>query len=73
VFPATREQRCWVHKTVNVLDAMPKSAQPGAKKAIRDVHYAEERDHAEVKELPAFFDLLRTRPARRTPRRRVRR
>lgn len=31
VFPETREQRCWVHRTVNVLDAMPKSAQPGAK------------------------------------------
>ncbi|MFI6361049.1 IS256 family transposase [Streptomyces sp. NPDC050743] len=47
VFPETREQRCWVHKTANVLDAMPKSAQPGAKKAIQDIYNAEDRDHAE--------------------------
>ncbi|WP_405147344.1 IS256 family transposase [Sphaerisporangium sp. NBC_01403] len=46
VFPETREQRCWVHKTANVLDSMPKSAQPGAKKAIQDIYNAEDRDHA---------------------------
>ncbi|MFD8463476.1 IS256 family transposase, partial [Streptomyces antimycoticus] len=48
VFPDTREQRCWVHKTANVLDSMPKSAQPGAKKAIQDIYNAEDRDHAEA-------------------------
>jgi len=48
VFPETREQRCWVHKTANVLDAMPKSAQPGAKKAIQDIYNAEDRDHADA-------------------------
>ncbi len=48
VFPETREQRCWVHKTANVLDSMPKSAQPGAKKAIHDIYNAEDRDHAEA-------------------------
>ncbi|MER7195498.1 IS256 family transposase [Streptomyces flaveolus] len=48
VFPQTREQRCWVHKTANVLDSMPKSAQPGAKKAIQDIYNAEDRDHAEA-------------------------
>jgi hypothetical protein len=32
----------------NVLDSMPKSAQPGAKKAIQDIYNAEDRDHAEV-------------------------
>ncbi|GGX56502.1 hypothetical protein GCM10010341_91280 [Streptomyces noursei] len=47
VYPDTREQRCWVHKTANVLDAMPKSAQPAAKKAIQDICNAEDRDHAE--------------------------
>lgn len=47
VFPDTREQRCWVHKTANVLDAMPKSAQPSAKKAIQDIYNAEDREHAE--------------------------
>ncbi|MFF3968076.1 IS256 family transposase [Streptomyces griseorubiginosus] len=48
VFPETREQRCWVHKTANVLDSLPKSAQPGAKKAIQDIYNAEDRDHAEA-------------------------
>jgi transposase-like protein len=44
VFPATREQRCWGHETANVLDSMPKSAQPGAKKAIQGIYNAEDRD-----------------------------
>ncbi|WP_329316970.1 MULTISPECIES: IS256 family transposase [unclassified Streptomyces] len=47
VFPETREQRCWVHKTANILDSMPKSAQPAAKKALQDVYNAEDREHAE--------------------------
>ena len=47
VFPDTREQRCWVHNTANVLDALPKSAQPSAKKAIQDIYNAEDREHAE--------------------------
>jgi len=37
-FPATREQRCWVHKTANVLDKMPKSVQPDAKKLIHEMY-----------------------------------
>jgi transposase-like protein len=32
VFPQTREQRCWFHKIANVLNALPKSAQPGARR-----------------------------------------
>ncbi|MDQ1065047.1 IS256 family transposase [Streptomyces canus] len=47
VFPDTREQRCWVHKTANVPDAMPKSAQPAAQRAIQDIYNAEDREHAE--------------------------
>jgi putative transposase len=34
VFPATREQRCWVHKTANALDALPKRLW----KRIRELH-----------------------------------
>jgi transposase-like protein len=34
VFTDTREQRCWFHKIANVLVALPKSAHPGAKKAV---------------------------------------
>ena len=46
VFPATREQRCWFHKIANVLGAMPKSAHPGAKKALAEIWNAEDRRHA---------------------------
>jgi transposase-like protein len=48
VFPETREQRCWVHKTARALDAMPKSARPGAKKAIQDIYSAEDKQHAQA-------------------------
>ncbi len=47
VFPATREQRCWFHKIANVLNALPKSAQPGAKAALAEIWNAEDREHAE--------------------------
>ncbi|MDQ1033413.1 putative transposase [Streptomyces umbrinus] len=40
VFPTTRHQRCWVHKTANCLDALPKPAQPAAKRAIQDIYNA---------------------------------
>ena len=46
VFPETREQRCWFHKIANVLGALPKSAHPGAKKALAEIWNAEDRDHA---------------------------
>jgi len=46
VFPQTREQRCWWHKIGNVLAALPKSAQPGAKKALAEIYAAEDVDHA---------------------------
>jgi putative transposase len=46
VFPETKEQRCWFHKIANVLAAMPKSAHPGAKKALAEIWNAEDRDHA---------------------------
>ncbi len=53
VFPATRHQRCWVHKTANVASALPKSAQPSAKKALQEIYNAEDRDHA-LKAITAF-------------------
>jgi transposase-like protein len=46
VFPATREQRCWFHKIANVLGALPKSAHPGAKKALAEIWNAEDKQHA---------------------------
>jgi len=55
VFPDTAEQRCWWHKTGNVLAALPKSAQPGAKKALAEIYNAEDKDHA-VAAAKAFAD-----------------
>jgi len=46
VFPDTREQRCWFHKIANVLNALPKSAQPGAKAALAEIWNAEDKEHA---------------------------
>ena len=46
VFPQTREQRCWFHKIANVLGALPKSAHPGAKKALAEIWNAEDQRHA---------------------------
>jgi transposase-like protein len=46
VFPETREQRCWVHKTANVLNKMPKSVQPKAKADVHEIWQAETREMA---------------------------
>lgn len=46
VFPETREQRCWVHKTANVLNKLPKSVQPKAKADLHEIWMAETREDA---------------------------
>ena len=48
VWPATRDQRCWVHKTANVLNKLPKSQQPKAKRALQEIWMAETRKDAET-------------------------
>jgi transposase-like protein len=48
VFPQTRTQRCWFHKIATVLSALPKSAHPGAKKALAEIWSAEDKKHAEA-------------------------
>ena len=48
VWPATRHQRCTVHKTANILDKMPKSVQPAAKADLREVWMAPDRSTAET-------------------------
>ena len=48
VFPATREQRCWVHKTANVLNKLPKSQHTKAKRALQAIWMAETRAEAET-------------------------
>ena len=46
IFPETKEQRCWVHKTANVLNSMPKSVQPKAKGDLHEIWQAETRENA---------------------------
>jgi putative transposase len=46
VFPQTKAQRCWVHKVANVLSALPKSAQPTARRMLAEIRDAEDREHA---------------------------
>jgi putative transposase len=46
VYPTTREQRCWVHKTANVLDNLPKRLQPEAKEKLHAIWMAPTRDDA---------------------------
>ena len=53
-FPNTRLQRCWVHKTANILDKMPKSVQPHAKKLIHEMYMAPKRKDA----LKAYDEFL---------------
>ncbi len=48
VFPTTREQRCWLHKTMNVLNALPKSVQAKAKAHLHDIWQAETKAEANV-------------------------
>jgi len=46
VYPESRWQRCWVHKTANILDKMPKKVQPGAKTMIHDIYMASTKEDA---------------------------
>lgn len=56
VYPDTRQQRCWLHKTMNVLNAVPKSIQPKVKQALHEIWQAETRDDAQQ----AFDLFIRT-------------
>jgi putative transposase len=47
-WPGTRHQRCWVHKTANVLSKVPKSIHPAVKSDLRDIWQAETRVEAEA-------------------------
>jgi len=46
VFPVTRQQRCWVHKTANILDKFPKSMRSKVKSQIHDMYMAESKEAA---------------------------
>ena len=53
IHPATRQQRCWMRKTGNVLNCLPKLTQPKARKMLHDIWLAETREDAQ-----AAFDLF---------------
>ena len=53
IYPKTRQQRCWMHKVMNVLNCLPKSAQPKAKQALHAIWQAETKADAEK-----AFDLF---------------
>ena len=58
VWPKTREQRCWVHKTANVLAKLPKSQHPKAKRALHEIWMAETKAAAEAA-FGTFIDAYR--------------
>ena len=48
IYPECKHQRCWVHKTANVLNKIPKSTQPKVKQAMYDIWMAETKKEAEI-------------------------
>jgi putative transposase len=56
VFPSTQSQRCWVHKTANVLNLLPKSQQSQAKSALHEIYLAPSKDEADK----AFERFIKT-------------
>ena len=56
VYPEVREQRCWVHKTANILDKMPKSVQTRAKAKIHEMYFSSTKRQA-LAAYDRFLDL----------------
>jgi len=59
VFPSTRQQRCWVHKTINVLDKLPKGEQAAAKAMLHEIWMASTRAGA-IKAFERFIEVYGT-------------
>ena len=66
VFPTTKHQRCWVHKTANVLNKLPKTLHAPAKRALHEIRMTDSKDNAkkavacvedDQDELLAFYDF----------------
>ncbi len=47
IYPGCKEQRCWNHKVINVLDCVPKTKQPAVREELRALMYAESREECE--------------------------
>ncbi len=65
VFPSTAQQRCWVHKTLNVLDKLPKSEQPAAKRMLHEIWMSAKREDA-IKAFDRFIEVYGTKWPRAT-------
>jgi len=65
VFPATRQQRCWVHKTLNVLDKLPKGEQPAAKSMLHEIWMAATRADA-IRAFDRFIEVYQAKWPRAT-------
>jgi len=65
VFPSTRQQRCWVHKTLNVLDKLPKGEQPAAKAMLHEIWMSAKREDA-IKTFDRFIEVYRVKWPRAT-------
>jgi len=63
VFPKTKHQRCWVHKTANVLNKLPKMIQPKVKQALHEIWMAPTR-----KDAYKAFDIALTTYSSKYPR-----
>jgi len=56
VFPSTKHQRCWVHKTMNVLDKLPRREQPAAKAMLHEIWMSATREDA-IKAFDRFIEV----------------
>lgn len=65
VFPTTKRQHCWVHKTANILDKMPKAIQPKAKSLIHEMYMAETEEDA-LKAYDHFLSVYGSKYSRAT-------
>lgn len=64
-FPSTRQQRCWVHKMLNVLDKLPRSEQAAAKRMLREIWMSAKREDA-IKAFNRFIEVYGTKWPRAT-------
>lgn len=64
-FPSTRQQRCWVHKTLNVLDKLPRSEQAAAKRMLHEIWMSATREDA-IKTFDRFIEVYGTKWPRAT-------
>lgn len=55
IFPHAKKQRCWIHRKRNILDKLPKSVQPEAKRCLDEIEQAPDRKTA-LKEVDKFHD-----------------